>query len=115
MDHTSDPTAARWPVDPDRLDLVQEFRHRIRGPHSPDLQKLIARLRWGPIAGRYVVLTLETGRRWMLARQRAERGEKLELFENHVFTSLEDAEWEVFKRRWEEATGRRLKEDGTAW
>ena len=63
MDHTSDPTAARWPVDPDRLDLVQEFRHRIRGPHSPDLQKLIARLRWGPIAGRYVVLTLETGRR----------------------------------------------------
>lgn len=115
MDHTSDPEAARWPVDPGRLDLVQEFRRRPRGPHGPELQKLVARLRWGPIAGRYVLLTLETGRRWMLARQRAERGEPLELLEDRVFTSLADAEWEVFRRRWEAATGRRLREDGTPW
>jgi hypothetical protein len=37
--------AAHWPVDPTRLDLVDEFRRKPRGPHSDALQKLLHRMR----------------------------------------------------------------------
>ncbi|MEM8855489.1 MAG: hypothetical protein AAGD34_17430 [Pseudomonadota bacterium] len=111
MDHTSDPNAMKIEVDPDRLDLAAEFRAAPRGPHSPDLQRLLSRLRWGPTAGRYVLFVLEAGERWMLARQPDGRGKPLELLGDQVFTSLDDAEWEVFKRRWSALTGRPLTDD----
>jgi hypothetical protein len=48
MDHTSDPNAASYRLDPQRTDLAREFRSRIRGPYSAELQKLLHRMRWGP-------------------------------------------------------------------
>lgn len=104
-------SAAHWPVDPSRLDLVEEFRRRPRGPHSDDLQKLLHRMRWsGDLAssGRYVLVVSEPGRRWVLARLPRERGRPIELLPNCVFASLAEAEWEVFKRRWEALSGTSL-------
>ncbi len=103
--------AAHFPVDPTRLDLVEEFRRRPRGPHGEALQKLLHRMRWAgdAEAGRYVLLVREPGRRWMLARLPARRGQPIEPLPNHVFTSLEEAEWEVFKRRWQALTGQELQ------
>jgi hypothetical protein len=40
------PEAAHWQVDTTRLDLVEEFRRKPRGPHGDDLQKLLHRMRW---------------------------------------------------------------------
>ncbi|WP_378942324.1 hypothetical protein [Mesorhizobium sp. ANAO-SY3R2] len=105
MDHTSDPFAVRYIFDPERLDLAREFRDNINGPHSRDLQQLLVRMRWGPVEGRYVLLVLEPGKRWRLGRLPPKRGQKVELFDDVEFTSLADAEWHVFKLRWEALAG----------
>jgi hypothetical protein len=104
-------SAAHWPIDPTRLDLVDEFRRKPRGPHGDELQKLLHRMRWAgdpQASGRYVLVVKEPGRRWVLARLPPARGEPIELLSNQVFTSIAEAEWEVFKRRWEAFTGAAL-------
>ena len=104
------PDAAHWPVDADRLDLVEEFRRSPRGPHSEQLQKLLHRMRWSGAGGRYVLVTLDPGRRWMLGKLPGARGAPIETFPNRVFTDPAEAEWEVFKLRWEALTGRRIED-----
>lgn len=104
--------AAHFPVDPARLDLVEEFRRNPRGPHGEELQKLLHRMRWAgdpAEGGRYVLLVQEPGRRWMLARLPNRRGQPIEPLPNHVYTSLAEAEWDVFKRRWHALTGQELQ------
>lgn len=105
MDHTSDPSAIRHTFDPTRLDLAREFRDRPLGPYSADLQRLLVRMRWGPTAGRYVLLVLDQGKRWQLGQLPPRRGDKVRLFEGVEFTSLADAEWHVFQLRWQEISG----------
>lgn len=111
MDHTSDPNAARYRVDPQRSDLAREFRSRIRGPYSQELQKLLHRMRWGPVGGRYLLFVLEPGRRWALAQMPAGRGQKVKLFHDCCFDSLDEAEWHVFKLRWQALSGSELSLD----
>jgi hypothetical protein len=43
---TTDPNSAHYPIDPNRLDLVAEFKRSPKGPHSPELQKVLHRMRW---------------------------------------------------------------------
>ncbi|MEZ2299727.1 hypothetical protein AB6807_37245 [Variovorax sp. RCC_210] len=111
MDHTSDPNAASYRLDPQRTDLAREFRSHIRGPHSAELQKLLHRMRWGPPGGRYLLVVLEPGRRWALAQMPPERGQKVKVFHDRTFDSLDDAEWHVFGLRWQVLTGQELKLD----
>ena len=111
MDHTSDPRAVRYDLDPSRIDLAREFRANIRGPYSPDLQKLLVRMRWGPVAGRYALLVVEPGARWKLVRLPDARGQKAEVFDDVEFTSLDDAEWHVFRLRWQALGGPPLQLD----
>jgi hypothetical protein len=103
-----DPSAAHYPIDPDRLDLVEEFRRAPKGPHGDELQKVLHRMRWSGEARRYCALVVEPGRKWMLGRLAARRGQPIEKFADRIFTSLADVEWEVFCRRWEGITGRTL-------
>lgn len=103
-----DPAAARYPIDPDRLDLVEEFRRAPRGPHSDELQKVLHRMRWAGEARRYCAVVLEPGRRWVLGRLGARRGQPVETFPDQIFATTADIEWEVFCRRWEALTGRAL-------
>ena len=103
--------AAHWPVDASRLDLVEEFRVRPRGPHGDELQKLLHRMRWSGDpgeSGRYVLVTRELGRLWVLARLPRVRGAPVEIIGDRVFTSFAAAEWEVFVLRWESLTGQAL-------
>jgi hypothetical protein len=106
----NDPEAAHYEIDPTRLDLVEEFRRKPRGPHSRDLQLVLHRMRWGPVAGRYVLVTLEPGKRWVLGQLPGERGAKIEIHHNRSYSSLEAAEWDVFKLRWAALTGREIEE-----
>lgn len=104
--------AAHWPIDPTRLDLVEEFRRAPRGPHGEELQKLLHRLRWAGDfeagAGRYVLVVRTPGKEWQLGRLPRERGKPIEVMGNRLFTSIAEAEWEVFKLRWEALTGKKL-------
>jgi len=108
MDHTSDPNAMRYVIDPKRLDLVEEFRASPLGVHSPELRELLARMRWGRPEGRLVLIVLEPGKAWRLSRIPMRRGNPMPFVDDRVFTSLAEAEWHVFKLRWQEMTGAAL-------
>ena len=96
---------SHYPVDPSRHDLVREFRERPFGPYSPDLQHVLNRMRWSPLAGRHVLVTRVPYREWVLATLTGRRGEPPVLDESRVFHSLPEAERAVFELRWEAITG----------
>ncbi|MBZ9801156.1 hypothetical protein [Mesorhizobium sp. ES1-6] len=104
----ADRASAHYPVDPDRLDLVEEFRRAPRGPHGEELQKLVHRLRWAAEKPRYVLIVDETGRSWRIGRLPERTGGPVTVHGQTEFRSPEDAEWEVFRLRWEAATGRKI-------
>ena len=81
-------------------DLAFEYRDHPTAPHGPRLQHILNVLRGGPLAGKYVLYNTVPHREWLLARQTGEREAPLEVFKGCKFTSLAEAEWEVFKLRW---------------
>lgn len=81
------------------------------GPHSAALQRIVTRMRDTEAAGRYVLVTRVPYEEWGLAQLSGRRGVDLTLLEDHVFTSIEDAERTVFKLRWELITGTPLAID----
>lgn len=80
--------------------VAQEFRDSPFGHHSPDLQRVLERFRGQEVAGKYVLICLEPHAKWMLGQLSGVRGQEIKTFEDAVFTSLEDAEWHVFRLRW---------------
>jgi hypothetical protein len=96
-------------IDPNRLDLAREFRERPFGIHSPDLQAVLTVMRSAPIDGKHVLVCTHPHRRWVLARMRLDPP-RAELTDT-VFTCLEEAEWTVFRLRWQEHTGMPLVMD----
>ena len=101
-------------VDPARVDLAHEFRAHPLGPHSPDLQKLLKLLRWEPIAGRHILVQPRRDGPWFLAETTGAKGCPLKIYEGAPFARLEDAYFEVFRKRWEEHTGGSLDLEGVA-
>ena len=106
----NDPASAHWEVDPNRTDLVEEFRRKPKGPHSDDLRRLLHRMRWSGIGGRYVLIVQEPGKRWMLGKLPGRRGEPVERFGNQVYDDPLKAEWDVFRIRWQALTGQEVAE-----
>lgn len=98
-------------VDPAALHLAREFRDRPVGRRSPGLEQVLNLFRAGPVKGKYCLVCVEPFRRWVLGRLSGERGVAPVLYPNRVFTSIEEAEWEIFKLRWHEATGRELRDE----
>lgn len=76
--------------------------------HSPGLQRVLNVMRGGPKAGKYVLVTREPFKRWVLARLSDGRGGRVEIMKDQKFTDLKNAEWTVFKLRWQEQTGQVL-------
>ena len=96
--------------DKTRLDLAREFRANPWGEHSPDLQYLLnLKRRPGP-APFHVLLIDEAGKRWTLATLEP-GGKAAPRPTNVVFTDLLEAEWHVFKLRWEKLAGEALELD----
>ncbi len=92
-------------IDPTRLDLVAEFRKSPLGVHSPQLRAMLAKMRWSRPEGRLVLIVLEAGKAWRLARIPERRGDPMPFVDGRIFTSLAEAEWHVFKIRWQAMTG----------
>lgn len=106
----NDPADAHYVIDPARVDLAEEFRRNPKGPHSAELMKVLHRMRWSGEGGRFVLVTLDPGRRWMLGRLPGARGVPVETFANRIYTDVNEAEWDVFRIRWKAITGRELPE-----
>ena len=85
--------------------LAEEFRSRPYGRHSPALQHLLNRFRLAATPPHYVLVCRQPGREWVLGRLGARRGEPIEVLEDQVFDSREEAEWMRFRLRWQAATG----------
>ena len=107
----TDPATAHYKIDPARLDLVEEFRRAPKGPYSSELQKIMHRMRWSGEGGRFALIPVDPGKTWMLALLPTKRGEPVKQFPDRIFTSLSDAEWAVFKIRWEAITGVAIPEE----
>lgn len=93
------------------LEVAHEFRERPIGHHSPELQRVLTLFRGEPVAGKFVLVCLEAHKRWALGQITGRRGDAVRVFDDVVFDSREDAEWEVFKRRWERHFGEPLTID----
>ena len=97
-----------YKIDPSRKDLVEEFRANPVGHHSADLQQMLNVVRADPFPGKYVLLCVKPHQEWILGRLSGVRGDPVEVLDDQVFTRAEDAEWEVFRRRWKTLTGEDL-------
>lgn len=84
-------------TDGERRREVERFLADPFADHSPGLQRLLFTLRDRPAAGKYVLVTLEEGRRWQLARLGG-RGRPVERLDA-VFDDLREAERHVFRLR----------------
>ena len=99
-------------IDPESdLRLAREYKNRRIARHSPDLQRLLRYLRTEPSAERFVLFTLQPGRRWILAKRTGETGRELKFFTNKIYDDLDQAEWDVFKLRWTAKTGVEITDD----
>ena len=93
---------------PDDRRLIEEFRANPIGHHSPDLQRLLNRMRGAPMADKYCLVTIKPNREWQLAKTAGLRGKPLKMLDKR-FTSMEDAEWYVFRARWKALTGETVR------
>ena len=93
----------------DRLDLAREYKARPFGDHSPDLQYLLNIMRSTAPGGHFVLVMSKPHEQWTLARM-IDQGDRpaLPQLTNITFDNLEEAEWAVFKIRWEALAGRPL-------
>jgi hypothetical protein len=99
-----------YDIDPKRIELAAEFKARPYGEHSPDLQYLLNLMRKPRGEPFHVLVMTVPGEQWTLAVMEPGAPAPARLT-NTVFTSLEEAEWHVFKLRWQALTGAELPLD----
>jgi len=102
-----DETTENYRVKPDDRRLIEEFRRNPIGHHSPDLQRLLTRMRSAPVAGKYCLVVVKPNREWQLAQTIGKRCGAPKLLPER-FTSMADAEWFAFRKRWLALTGETL-------
>jgi hypothetical protein len=90
----------------DRAEIAR-FRASPTGYHPPGLTRLLNRMRGEDIVGKYVLVNVVPHREWVLAELQG-RGRPPKLHGVRV-TSLEQGEWEIFRRRWYRYTGEELE------
>ena len=100
--------AKRQPVH-ENNELIEEFRNNPIGHHSPELQQLLNKLRGAPMKDKYCLVVTQPNREWQLAKTTGEAGKPVKLL-SQKFSSLEEAEWYVFKKRWKAMTGETLRD-----
>jgi hypothetical protein len=95
-----------YKVDPaaDRQ-YIEEFRKQPIGHHSPGLMRLLTVLRQDPSGRQVILICRKPFREWVLGEMPPTREDPIAIESGPVFTSREEAEWEVFRRRWQKLTG----------
>jgi N,N-dimethylformamidase len=85
--------------------VVDEFQKKPIGHHSPALQRVLNVFRGEPMQDKYVLVCTKPHKEWVLGQLTGERGKPVKMLKDQVFTRIEDAEREVFRRRWKKYTG----------
>jgi len=88
--------------------VVEEFQQKPIGHHSPKLQRVLNVFRGEDAKDKYVLICTKPHREWTIGLLPGERGKPVKLLKDQVFTNVEDAEREIFRRRWEKHVGRDL-------
>ena len=88
--------------------VVDEFQKKPIGHHSPALQRVLNVFRGGSTENKYVLICTKPHKEWVLGQLSGERGKPVMILKDQVFKNIEDAEREVFRRRWKKCTGRDL-------
>jgi hypothetical protein len=96
---------SRYRIDDSDRPFAAEFLANPVGYHSPGLQRVLNVLRGSGPAGKYVLIVKEPYRRWGLGRLPGRRGAPVEVLEGVEYTDLDEAERDIFRRRWKDATG----------
>ncbi len=92
-------------IDPRRTELRDEFMAGPYALHSAELQLPLAAMRSNRDLPRWVLLTREPGRSWVLAEAPERRGEPPQIVPDLVFTDQAEAERYVFDLRWKALSG----------
>ena len=92
-----------YQIQPTDCDLAREFRDQPFGPHSPDLVRLLNRLRGDSLSGKVVLFSSRRHSEWKLASLSGPIG-PITVYDEPVFHDRGEAEWEVFKLRWQRET-----------
>lgn len=86
-------------IKPEDKQYIEEFKNNPIGHHSPGLQRILNLFRGEAMTGKYVLVCTKPHKEWMLGQLTGVRGEGIRMT-NQVFTSIDEAEWFVFKQRW---------------
>jgi len=92
-------------IDPRRTELRDEFMADPYAFHTAQLQLPLAAMRSNRELPRWVLLTREPGRSWLLAEAPKRRGEAPRIVPDLVFTDTAAAERYVFDMRWKALSG----------
>jgi hypothetical protein len=103
IDHQSELTE-------EEREAILEFRRRPVGQHSPFLQQRLNIMRGEAVEGKYVLLCTKPHEEWVLAQMNG-RKRPLTIHGNVVFHDIIEAEYEIFRRRWERHFGKKIPPD----
>lgn len=88
----------RYKIQPKDEVYFDEYMQNPSGPHSLGLQRILNLFR-GCGELRYALLVIKPHKEWVLVTLHEPRRE-LEIHYEDVFLNLNDAEREIFRRRW---------------
>lgn len=88
--------------------FIEEFRQKPIGGHSPGLMRLLTIMRQDPSGNQTILVCRKPFAEWVIANMPPKRTDPIAIEDGPIFTSREEAEWEVFKRRWRKHTGESL-------
>lgn len=89
-------------------DVVEEFNRKPIGHHSPELQRVLNVFRGEPAPEKYVLVCTKPHKEWVLGLLPNGKGKPVKILKGQVFTNIEEAEREIFRRRWKKYTGKDL-------
>jgi hypothetical protein len=84
------------------------MRRNPIGAHSPGLQRVLNSLRTDKSGRQVILVVLKPFEKWVLGVMPPDRRDPIVIEDGPIFTSREEAEWEIFRRRWYERTGENI-------
>ena len=91
-------------ADEDRK-YIEEFRRLPIGEHSPGLQRLLTIMRLDAGGWQHVLVCRKPFAEFVIGLMPPNRADPIQIEDGPVFASREEAEWEIFRRRWQQHTG----------
>jgi len=90
------------------LQYAEEFRKNTIGVHSPSLQRILNIMRMARTPEQYVLVARREFNDFVFGTMPPSRGDPVVIEEGPSFRTREEAEWELFRRRWRELTGEEI-------